>query len=158
MNLYEFVSVILVPYILITFSIEYLSNTLIEKDELKIGIWGMLHHLAEKSGFLTLPIAAVLCNDMRYFMFAVFSNMLAQIGFLLNDDKCWMTRNSNILANPAFPNKKFLSTFDSFIKQYIRGDEWANGSFHPKQKYTTTVTIFNIIIIIKFIVVIIKNK
>jgi len=158
MNVYEFVSIFLVPFVLIKFIINFLSDNTITHSELKIGIHILLHHIAASVCFLGSVMALVLLNDLKYSIFVILIFMGTQVGFLINNDRCWYTKYTNMLADPERPDKRWVSSFFEFIKYYLRGDEWANGDMRDTN-FTTGVTFINmvlILILLKFIIS--KNK
>ena len=57
------------------------------------------------------------------------------IGFLINDNVCWMTILINKLINKNKPLRKWRGADPlAYIKHYLRGDEWAYSNLHVCKK------------------------
>jgi hypothetical protein len=147
MKLYEFVAIFIIPITLFYFSIDYLTDTNITKDETKIGILQMLHHIWCSICFSGAPIAFFVLKDLKYTTLSIILLFLVQLGFLINKDHCWWVIMINKMTNTSV-NRKWISDLNSFIKYYIRGSEWANGDIHPDFNYKYQMPLFNIMYII----------
>ena len=158
MDIYEFVSLFIVPLTLIKFIINYLSDTTIIKDEANLGIHILIHHLISTCVFIGSLLAVFFVEDIRYVTLVIILFVVIQVGFLINKDYCWYTRFTNYLTNPEKINKRWVSSFGEFIKQYIRGDDWATGEMKNEQNYTTGITIINVICVCLLIKILKKTK
>lgn len=125
MNLYEFISVIVVPFTILHFCIDYLSDRDITKSEVKIGITQLLHHfilVTHVTGFTLLPFFK--CN-LQTAVTVILVSIIAQIGWLINKDYCWMLTMTNKMINSERPARKWRGEIMSLIKHYLRNDNWA---------------------------------
>jgi hypothetical protein len=85
LNSYELVALFHVPYSLILWSIDFLSDKELVKDELEIGTIQYLHYLIVSFtiGILVLLLAS---KSMPITILTVIISMCSQIGFLINKD------------------------------------------------------------------------
>ena len=150
MNNHE-LSCILCIILLIFFSIDYLSDDQITDNETKIGICIFFHHLAcVISGF-----GSILClffnGTILSTTIIVLISIIIQAGFLVNNDYCWYTKMVNNLIDPQKPNRKWRGDYESLIKHYIRGDEWAYSDIRniDQTQFVIFINIILILILIK---------
>ena len=155
MNNHE-ISCILLFVILIFFSIDYLSDNQITKDETKIGILIFFHHLF----CVILGIGSILClfcskSLIMAFVIIAISTVI-QTGFLKNNDYCWYTTMVNKMTNPTGSgNRKWRGDYEALLKHYIRGDSWGYSDIF-KINQTQFVLFINIILIM-FLLKILKG-
>jgi len=157
MKIYDFIAIILIPVILFYFTVDYLSDNNITKDETKIGILQLIHHTLCSICFITPIISLLLVNDLNYILVSIILLTGIQIGFLVNKDRCWYTRMVNKMTNTSV-NRKWISDLNSFIKYYIRGSEWANGDIHPDFNYKYTMPLVNMLYILSLLKIIKFSK
>jgi hypothetical protein len=155
MNNYEIFSLFYIPYSLIMWSIDYLSDKDITHKEMKIGIFQYLHHLIitiiNLSFMLILFYKGITITGLT-----VIVMIIAQIGFLINKDKCWFLTTINKQINPDNPNRKWRADLYSLLKHYIRGDSWAYSDIRNNDS-TYNVNTMNLLIFIQLIKLIILN-
>ena len=127
MIIYDLVALIIIPLVLVHFSIDYLSDSQISNNETKIGILQLFHHLV-----LTIQMVSILFSiipvkkiPVGIIILGIIINIVIQAGYLINNDYCWLTKMVNELINPQKPNRKWLCDVVLQIKKYIRGKEWA---------------------------------
>ena len=152
MDLYEYTSLLL-PLILFHFSLDYLSDRDIVKDETKIGIIQFFHHTVctiYTSGITILPF---LNTNISVLVLVIFVSICTQIGYLINNEYCWLTKIVNKMINVSDKRKWTGSDIPSLIKSYIRGDDWRysdirNLNNNNLMLITNTV---HIIVLLKFI-------
>ena len=147
MLVYDLIALIILPLILIQFSIDYLSDAQITDNETRIGILQFIHHIINKVTFIGSIFTLFLITDIKYVVLSVIVLMITQIGFLKNNDCCWYTRMVNTLIDPKNPNRKWLSDWESYVKHYIRGGEWAYSERFNNDA-TMEITVINIIYIL----------
>jgi hypothetical protein len=157
MKTYDFVALIILPLVLIQFSIDYLSDSQITTNETRIGILQLIHHLITKITFIGSIFTLFLVNDIKYISLGVIILIIVQLGFAKNNDHCWYTRMVNELIDKNKPNRKWRSDWESFIKHYIRGDKWAYSDRFNNDA-TMELTMVNIIYILIFIKLILRNS
>ena len=150
MNCLELYSLI-VPISLVTFSIDYLSDSQITNNETKIGILQLIHHLIAILCTIGLPICTLTNKDLGVLCVNVIVFLVSQYGWLYNKDYCFLTSMVNKLIDPKNPNRIWRSDLESFIKHYIRGDEWAYKDIFNNDK-TKLATYVNIMLLINTIV------
>jgi hypothetical protein len=86
----------------------------------------------------------------------VMLSTVIQIGWLLHNDYCWVTKYANRLIGTKESNRKWIAELSSLIKHYIRGDEWAySKQYHTSR--TTEVLQLNTMLIILLIKIFIKR-
>ena len=124
-NLYEFISVIVIPFAILHFCIDYLSDRDITHSEVKIGIVQLLHHfilVTHVTGFTILPFIK---TNLQTAVTVILISIIAQSGWLINKDYCWMLKVSNKLIDQKRPDRKWRGEIMSLIKHYLRNDNWA---------------------------------
>lgn len=157
MNVYEFISIVLLPYTLVTFIINYLSDIEIIDKELLIGVLQFVHHLL-LSLLSVGPFSGILFGVKNIFFILLITLIFlgAQIGYIINNEYCFYTIFVNKLINLENPKRKFIGDLPFLIKKYIRGDEWA---YSPINKINNDQTIIGInYLIILNVIRIIINK
>ena len=152
MNNYE-ISCILLIIVLFHFSLDYLSDDCIKKDETKLGILIFLHHLF----CIILAFGSVLCllfsKSLLMAFIIIAISIIIQAGFLINKEYCWYTIMVNKLINPLQPKRKWRGDIASLIKHYIRGDSWAYSDMYSinQQSMVLGVNIIVIMFLLKVI-------
>lgn len=123
MDIYQCMSLIYVPYSLIMWTIDILSDDFIKDNVIEIGVLQYLHHLV---GIFNFGVIFLLffSNDINMLMLSVIVSIISQIGWLYNDDLCWLFTYVNKRIDPSRPKRKWRAELYSFIKHYIRGDSW----------------------------------
>jgi energy-coupling factor transporter transmembrane protein EcfT len=116
-----------------------------------IGILDFLHHFI--SQILTLgPLLFLLfCNNIKLLTLIIILYTITHIGWIINKDYCWYTQLVNKLSKTKNINKKWPFSLESFIKYYLRGDDWLYSEIHNIDASNLNITfcITSIIIIIK---------
>ena len=156
MDSYNFISVFVLPLTLIHFSLDYLRDKEIKSNETKVGILSYLHHFIVNfnlAGVLVLPFVD---STLSVITLNIIISIIAQYGLLINKEWCWLTRKINNLINGK-PNRKWIADLNSFIKHYIRGDEWAYSDINFLNN-TNRLTFINTVFIIILLKFILKNK
>jgi hypothetical protein len=152
MDFYTFVSIFVLPLTIIHFCIDYLRDRDITHSETKIGVYQFIHHfivIFNLVGTLALPFFNI---DFLTLFVSICILIIAQIGYLMNDEYCWLLIMTNKMINPEHPKRKWIADIDSFIKNYTRGDSWAYSDIYSIDN-TIKVTICNcvfIFILIKY--------
>jgi len=121
---------LIVPCTLFSFAIDFLSDDRIKKDEVKIGFLQLLHHFLAYLGLIGIILPFFFNVDFLILLVGVILNFGMHIGFLINKDSCWYTTIVNNIIDPAKPNIKWRCNLSSFIKHYIRGDQWAYSDIY----------------------------
>ena len=153
MKIYDFIAIFLIPITLINFIIDYLSDENITKDETKIGFLQLLHHLICLICFISPFISLFVLKDLNYTLLSIILLIIVQVGFLINKDRCWYTHMVNKLKGISV-NMRWINDIPSFIKYYIRGNEWAHGDINPDFNHKYSMPVINIcyiLILMKFI-------
>jgi uncharacterized membrane protein len=150
MKLYEFCCLIL-PFIIANFCMDYLSDSEIIKDELKIGIIQFIHHtilIIHGMGIL-IPF---LNPTLIIVILGTLVNIGVQIGWLVHNDYCWLTILTNRLIGTNEKNRKWMADIQSHIKHYIYGDIWATSKINGinNTNWVFLLNIINLIIIYKY--------
>ena len=123
MEFYDFFSVVILPFTILHFSLDFLTDKDIKNNILKIGFYQFLHHLilvTHVSGFTLLPF---MNGNLICITVAVLVSVIAQAGWLVNHDYCWLLTFINKQMNVG--NRKWRGEIHSLIKHYTRGDQWA---------------------------------
>ena len=143
LNEYQLLSLIYIPYSLILFGLDFLSDKNITKNEVEIGILQYIHHLF---GIFNIGVIILFLTSKSLVITAVsiIINLIGQVGFLISDDYCWLLTLVNKKINSDMPNRKWRGELVSLIKHYIRGDEWAYSNIRNNDA-TPTVVFVNII-------------
>ena len=154
LNVYEVFALFYIPISIITWTTDFLSDKEIVHKELEIGIIHYLHYLV---GVTQYAIAQLLCSkNIFLIILSIITALGTQIGFLINKDYCWLLRLTNRKINPKKPNRKARFSLDSFIKHYIRGDEWAYSDIRNSDA-TKSATVMNVLLILQLIKLIMFN-
>lgn len=148
LSAYEMMALFYIPISLICWTIDYLSDKQITKDETKIGILQYIHHLII-SALNPIPLLFV-SKSMLITVLTVITAIGTQIGWLITNDECFYINMMNKLICPEMPRRKFRNTFTSFIKHYIRGDDWAYSKIRTTDG-TIDVIVGNTIILLHLI-------
>jgi hypothetical protein len=141
---------LIIPVSLITFTMDYLPDNQIVKDETTIGFYSYLHHLISIICTIGLPAFLLFSKSLFFVTINIIIFIIAQIGWLYNKDYCWLTKKVNTTIDSKKPNRIWRADINSFIKHYIRGDSWAYKDIYNNDK--TNLTLFvNIILLIHLI-------
>jgi len=156
METFDLFSLIIIPFSLFFFIFDFLRDDEIVKDELKIGTVQYIHHLA-----FTLTISGLICTllfstSITTATILVLLSTIMQIGWLINNDYCWLTLYSNRLIGTKCKNRKWIAEISSLIKHYIRGDDWAYTGMYNIGRNTEVIKL-NTLLIILLIKIIIKR-
>jgi hypothetical protein len=125
---------------LINFAFDYLSDSEITQNELKIGILQFIHHfiLSIHVGMFFLPkniFIVILCTLV---------NIIVQIGWLVFSERCWLSDYINKVIGTKNKNRKWMADPESHIKHYLYGTDWSTSEFDDKNnKYS--VILFNLL-------------
>ena len=124
MKTYDIFALIVIPLTIFLFSIDYLSNKDIVHSEVKSGVFIALHHLLF---VLTVNVFlfAIINRDPKLLLINATINLISQVGWIINNDFCFITKFQNILINKNKPNRLWRGSPDLLLKHYFRGDEWA---------------------------------
>lgn len=144
-SFYELMSVF-IPVSLILWTIDYLSDSKIVVNETKLGMLQYLHHIVALIGFIG-PFINLFVGNLPIYVISIILNIIVQIGWIRNNDYCWLTRLVNTTINPNQPDRKWRGEIGSFIKHYVRGDSWAYSDIYDVN-YSNSVVVLNIIFII----------
>ena len=156
MDSYNFISIFVLPLTLVHFSLDYLRDKDIKTNETKVGMLSYLHHFIVNfnlAGVLVLPFVD---STLSVITLNIIITIIAQYGLLINKEQCWLTTKINNLINGK-TNRKWIADLNSFIKHYIRGDEWAYSDINFLNN-TNRLTFINTVFIIILIKFILKNK
>ena len=129
MDFYNFISIFILPLTITHFSIDYLSDSEITKDETKIGIIQYIHHFIVNFNLIGILVLPFIDTDLITLFISVCVSIIAQSGYLMNGDQCWITIYANKLIHGR-SNRKWIADFSSFIKYYIRGESWAQSDVY----------------------------
>jgi hypothetical protein len=155
MNLseYELISLFYIPYSLLLWTLDFLSDKEIVKNEMDIGSLQYIHYLIVTftTGVLILLLTS---RSIPLTIVTIIISIISQIGFLINKDYCWLTRIINKKINPNMPDRKWRGDIESLIKHYTRGDSWAYSEIR-KNDMGTIVNYINILTIFQLIKIII---
>jgi hypothetical protein len=153
MDLYTFISVVLLPITIFHFSLDYLSDSEITKSEVKIGISQYIHYFFGTMCYSGIAILPFLNPTLGLILLNITVSIVAQIGWLKNKEYCWLWSYTNKLINPNKPKRKWLSNIILQIKKYIRGDSWAYSEVKSvdNTKTVLAMTITQLFILIKYL-------
>ena len=153
LNLYEYM-VILTPFIILNFCLDYLSDSEITHSETKLGICQFLHHII--ASILTFTIfLPFMSSKLTVVSVSIIVSLVTQVGFLINKDYCWLTRYVNGIINPENPNRKWTGgDIGSLIKKYLKSSEGAYTEMRQPNNFTVinTFNIIHLIVLIKIII------
>jgi hypothetical protein len=105
LSAYEMMALFYIPISLICWTIDYLSDKQITKDETKIGILQYIHHLII-SALNPIPLLFV-SKSMLITVLTVITAIGTQIGWLITNDECFYISMMNKLICPEMPRRKF---------------------------------------------------
>jgi hypothetical protein len=126
LSLYDYTAIILIPLSLIMFSLDFLSDSEIIKNETKIGIFQLFHHIVCIIFLSSVSFMPFLTKRLSVLIISVITSLIIQIGYSINNDYCWLTRMVNKMINPVRPDRKWVGgDIHSLIKKYTREDSWA---------------------------------
>jgi hypothetical protein len=153
LNEYELLSLFYIPSSLIFWAIDFLSDKNITENELKIGILQYVHHFIATI-LIFVIIIFLTSKSLIFTIVSILITLGVQVGFLINDDYCFYTRMVNKELNPNIPDRKWRNDIESYIKHYIRGDDWAYSDIWNQDK-TPAVIYGNVLLILQLIKLII---
>jgi hypothetical protein len=130
-------------------TVDFLSDSYIIKDETKLGIFQYIHHLAATIAFLG-PFINLFTGNFMFYVVSIILSIIIQSGFLINDDYCWLTLIVNKCINKEQPKRKWRADLSSFVKHYTRGDSWAYSDMY-KPDFTSGTLIINCVFIVGII-------
>lgn len=156
LNEYQLLSLIYIPYSLILFALDFLSDKNITENEVEIGVLQYIHHLF---GIFNIGVIILLftSNSLVLTAVSIIINLIAQVGFLINGDYCWLLTLVNKKINSDIPNRKWRGELVSLIKHYIRGDDWAYSDIRNNDA-TPTVVFVNSIMFLQLMKLLITTK
>jgi len=138
MDLYNFISLVIIPLTLIHFLLDYLPDRDISHSEIEIGICQLFHHtisIIQMSGLFLVPFLNV---NKSVFVVLVSVFLITHIGYLKNKGGCWLLRYTNRLINPNNPDRKWISNIYSYIKHYVRGESWAYSDIRNDNNFNNS--------------------
>ena len=153
LNEYDFMSFYII-YSLISWSIDFLSDSAITCNESKLGLFQYFHHLVSIS-HIGIVFLLFFSKNINMTIYSIIISIIAQIGWLHNNDQCWYSTMINKIIDPMRPKRKWRGEWGSFIKHYIRGNIWAesdiyNVNMELSANITNIAAIFQLIKIINF--------
>jgi hypothetical protein len=143
------------PISLILWIIDFLSDSYITKNETKIGIMQYIHHIIAIIAF-SGPFINIFVNNLTMLILSIILMIGIQIGFLYNNDYCWLTIMINKMIDPNRPKRKWRGEIESLIKHYVRGDSWAYSDIHHID-FSNSVIIINILFIFALLKIIMSR-
>ena len=151
MELYEYVSVILVPLILFHFCLDYLSDRDIVKDETKIGIIQFFHHTVCTIYMAGITILPFISGSLSIITMTIIVSIITQIGYLINNEGCWVTSYVNKIITGSDKRKWAGGDICSLIKSYIRDPNWrySDITYINNTNLVLIANIIHIIILLK---------
>jgi hypothetical protein len=158
MNLteYEILALFYIPYSLITWSIDFLSDKEITKNEFEIGSKQFLHHIIS-SILVGVLILLLTSRNISITILSIIITLGSQVGWLINNDYCFYTKYISTKINPDNPDRKWRNDFSSFIKHYLHGDSWAYSKIYNQDK-TSAVIYGNVILTLQLIKIIMFKR
>jgi len=157
MDSYEIFSLIIIPFTLFFFIFDFLRDNEITKNEIKIGIVQLLHHLVFTLNISGLVYTTLFSTSIPLCTLLIIISTIIQVGWLINNDYCWLTRYANGLIGTKEKDRKWIAEISSLIKHYIRGDEWAYTEQYHRSRNTEVLQL-NFMIIILLIKIFLKRK
>jgi hypothetical protein len=130
-------------------TIDILSDSYIKDNIIEIGILQYLHHLIGIFNFGVLFLL-FFSNSTNMLITSVIISIVSQIGWLYNNDLCWLFTYVNKKIDSNRPKRKWRAELYSFIKHYIRGDSWGFSDINVINmegcsNFTNIITIFCLI-------------
>jgi hypothetical protein len=157
LSCYEMFSLVIIPFSLFFFGADFLRDSDITNNERKIGLIQYIHHFAFTTNISGLIGSFLLSSNIPLVSFLTFGSMINQVGWVLNNDNCWLTKYSNKLIGTKEKNRKWIAEISSLIKHYVRGDEWAYSGIRSFSR-DKQVLISNGLLMGILIKIILKNK
>jgi hypothetical protein len=157
LNLHELFSLFIIPFSLVIFGAEYLSDSYITHSEIKIGILDYLHHLVVIMVNTGCLLSLFLTNNLIFISLVVIIYTIAQMGYIANKEYCWLTTHISKLIDPKRPLRKWRGGVNSLLRHYFRGDDWAYSDIKYINNDSKNITV-NTILILALIKIIIINK
>ena len=149
LSTYECISLMYFPYSIIMWTIDFLSDSYIKDNVVEVGILQYLHHLV---GIFNFGVIFLLffSNNISMLILSIIISIISQIGWLYNNDLCWLFTLVNKKIDPTRPKRKWRAELYSFIKHYIRGDSWGFSDINVVDmsgcaNFTNIITIFCLI-------------
>lgn len=109
---------------LIHFSIDYLSDTQIIKDETKIGLLQLFHHFVITIQMLSVFVGVFFTKSLVFMTISIITSLVIQSGYIINNDHCWLTILVNTCIDPEKPDRIWRNDILLQIKHYMRGNDW----------------------------------
>ena len=155
---YEMFSLVIIPFSLFFFGSDFLRDQEITKNETKIGMIQYFHHFAFKTNISGLIGTLFLSNSIPFVAWLTLGSIINQIGWLVNDDYCWLTRYANETIGTESKNRKWISEISSLIKHYIRGDEWAYSEMRSVNRNEQVVISNGLLLLILIKIIFLKKN
>jgi hypothetical protein len=139
-------TVIILLLSLLSWSIDFLSDSQITQNELKIGAILFIHHIfAFTSMFFGIFWSMFFTKSLHFYILTTVIFIGIYIGFLINNNVCWMTVWVNKMINSEKPLRKWRGAEPmAYIKHYIRGDDWAYSDLYISEKDKNMLILANI--------------
>ena len=139
-DMYTFASAVLLPFSMIHFMMDYLSDDEIKHSETKIGIFQYLHHLFGAATVFSAVVLPFINPKLSVIAFTTIMCLIAQIGWLKNKEFCWYWSFMNKMINPDKPKRKWTADIFSLMKKYIRtGENWAYSDVYKVDNNLTVL-------------------
>ena len=148
MEIYKCITLIL-PFAIVNFCMDYLSDSEIVKDELKIGIVQFIHHIILFIHSFVI-VGPFIKPTIPLIILITAVNIGVQTGWLINNDYCWLTILTNHLIGTKNCNRKWMADIESHIKHYLHGDSWSITDIN-KLDNKLNVCLFNLFNLITII-------
>ena len=116
-----------------------------------------LHHFAFTTNISGLIGTLFLSNSIPFVAWLMLGSMINQVGWLINDDHCWLTRYANGLIGTESKNRKWIAEISSLIKHYTRGDEWAYSEMRSVDRNEQVIISNGLLLLILIKIILKKN-
>jgi len=151
-SLYEYTALFLIPYIIFHFTVDFLSDKEITSNETIIGTLQLFHHIVCAIYMFGIILMPFVTRKLSILFITIVTSLVIQVGYLINNDYCWLTKLVNQMINPEKIKRKWTGgDIVSIIKRYIRGDSWTYGNIEYIDN-TTLVLIVNVVHIVCLII------
>jgi hypothetical protein len=151
MKIYDFFALIIIPMTLFRVALDFLSDKEIINNEIKAFIIIFIHHFLGSIQCITIFLLFIdIGNEFSMRLFLLINliiSLISQIGWIVNNDLCFLTKYQNYIINKKKPNRKWRGGIDMYIKHYIRGDEWAYANPY-KLDFTSVAFSMNMTLLI----------
>jgi hypothetical protein len=145
LSLYDYTAVILLPLILINFCLDFLSDSEIVNNETKIGFFQLFHHIVCVVYLSSVVFMPFVTKKLSILIISVLVSFGIQLGYIVNNDYCWLTRMVNNMIDPSRPKRKWVGgDICSLVKKYMRDETWAYSDINYINN-TKLVLIVNVV-------------